>query len=42
MLHDLIEEPIEVKDGMIEIPDRPGLGMTIKQAVVDKHAVRFT
>ena len=42
MLHDLIEEPIEVKDGMIEIPDRPGLGMTIKQDIVDKHAVRFT
>jgi L-alanine-DL-glutamate epimerase-like enolase superfamily enzyme len=42
MLHDLIEEPIEVKDGMIEIPDRPGLGMTIKRDVVDRHTVRFT
>lgn len=41
MLHDIIEEQIEVKDGMIEIPDRPGLGMTIKQDVLDKHTVRF-
>lgn len=30
MLHDLIEESFPVKDGLIEIPDRPGLGITVK------------
>lgn len=41
MLHDLIEEKIEVKDGMIAVPDRPGLGITIREDVLAKHAVRF-
>lgn len=31
MLHDLIEESFPVKDGLIEIPDRPGLGITVKE-----------
>ncbi|NJO71914.1 MAG: hypothetical protein HC825_10030, partial [Oscillatoriales cyanobacterium RM1_1_9] len=29
LLFDLIEEELVVRDGMIEIPDRPGLGITI-------------
>ena len=28
MIHDLIEETVEAKDGMIAIPERPGLGFT--------------
>jgi L-alanine-DL-glutamate epimerase-like enolase superfamily enzyme len=40
MLHDIIVERIVVEDGMIAIPDRPGLGFTIKEDVVAKHAVR--
>jgi L-alanine-DL-glutamate epimerase-like enolase superfamily enzyme len=40
MLHDIIEEKIVVEDGMIAIPDRPGLGFTIKEDIVTKHAVR--
>ena len=28
MMYDLVEETIEVKDGMIQAPDRPGLGLT--------------
>ncbi|HEY5732223.1 MAG TPA: mandelate racemase/muconate lactonizing enzyme family protein, partial [Methyloceanibacter sp.] len=40
MLHDIIEEKIVVDDGMIAIPDRPGLGFTIKEDIVSKYAVR--
>jgi L-alanine-DL-glutamate epimerase-like enolase superfamily enzyme len=38
MIHDLIEETIEVKDGMIAIPDRPGLGFTISERFLEAHA----
>ena len=34
MLHDIIEEKIRVEDGMIAIPDRPGLGFTITEDVL--------
>jgi len=40
MIHDLVEETISVKDGMIEIPDKPGLGFTINERVVEAHAQR--
>lgn len=40
MLHDLIEETIDVADGTIAIPDRPGLGITIREDVVAANAVR--
>jgi L-alanine-DL-glutamate epimerase-like enolase superfamily enzyme len=42
MLHDLIEEKVSVADGMIDIPDRPGLGFTIREDVLRAHAVRAT
>jgi L-alanine-DL-glutamate epimerase-like enolase superfamily enzyme len=38
MIHDLVEETIEVKDGMIAIPDRPGLGFTISESFLEAHA----
>src|SRR4029079_14417124 len=41
MLHDLIEETVEVTDGMIAIPDRPGLGITVREDVLSQHTVRF-
>ena len=41
MLHDLIEEKVEVADGMITIPDRPGLGITIREDILNQHAVHF-
>jgi L-alanine-DL-glutamate epimerase-like enolase superfamily enzyme len=31
MLHDLVEERFPVVDGMVEIPERPGLGITIRE-----------
>ncbi len=40
MLHELAEEDFLVKDGFIEIPDRPGLGVTIDQTFVERYAVK--
>jgi L-alanine-DL-glutamate epimerase-like enolase superfamily enzyme len=40
MLFDLIEEDLRADDGMIAIPDRPGLGITIRQDLFDSKAVR--
>lgn len=37
MLHDLIEEDFSVADGMIEIPDRPGLGITVRPEFLEKY-----
>ena len=39
LLHDLVEEKFTVKDGTVEIPDRPGLGLTINYDFVKRHAV---
>ncbi len=38
MIHDLVEETIEARDGMIEIPDKPGLGFTINERFLKAHA----
>jgi L-alanine-DL-glutamate epimerase-like enolase superfamily enzyme len=40
MLHELAEETFPVVDGEVEIPDRPGLGVTVRQAFVDEYRVR--
>jgi L-alanine-DL-glutamate epimerase-like enolase superfamily enzyme len=39
MLHELALEDFPVVDGQIEIPDRPGLGVTIDQAFVECYRV---
>ena len=39
LLHDLVEEDFPVKDGMIEVPDRPGLGITVREDFLQKHTV---
>lgn len=39
MLHDIIEESFAVEDGAIRIPDRPGLGITLREDVVRAHTV---
>lgn len=39
LLQELVEEKFVVKDGMIEIPDRPGLGLTINEDFVRRYAV---
>jgi L-alanine-DL-glutamate epimerase-like enolase superfamily enzyme len=38
MLHDLVHERFPVVDGQIEIPDRPGLGITVDEDFVRRHA----
>ena len=40
MLHDLVQETFAVVDGQIEIPDRPGLGITVDEEFVRRHARR--
>lgn len=37
MLHDLVEEKFPVVDGFIEIPDRPGLGITVQEDVLAEY-----
>jgi len=40
MIHDLIEETVEARDGMIAIPEKPGLGITISERFLEAHAQR--
>jgi L-alanine-DL-glutamate epimerase-like enolase superfamily enzyme len=40
MIHDLIEERFPVVDGMLEIPDRPGLGITVREDFVARFRKR--
>lgn len=37
MIHDLVEETTEARDGMIAIPDGPGLGFTIDEGFLRAH-----
>ena len=37
MIHELIEESFTVEGGMLTIPDRPGLGITIRDDFVRRH-----
>jgi L-alanine-DL-glutamate epimerase-like enolase superfamily enzyme len=39
MIHDTIAEKVSVTDGMIVVPDRPGLGITVKEDVIGRFAV---
>jgi L-alanine-DL-glutamate epimerase-like enolase superfamily enzyme len=38
MIHDLVEDRIEVSDGLVAIPEGPGLGFTISQKFLEAHA----
>ena len=38
LLHELVHEKFPVVDGQVEIPDRPGLGITVDEAFVRRHA----
>jgi L-alanine-DL-glutamate epimerase-like enolase superfamily enzyme len=36
----LFEEPIEIgPDGAVRLPERPGLGVTLNQATVERYRV---
>lgn len=41
MIHDTIVEPVVIEDGSIAVPDRPGLGITVREDVVAAHAVEW-
>ncbi|MFS0780452.1 o-succinylbenzoate synthase [Bacillus sp. 1P06AnD] len=36
--HELLEEPIEVKNGRIHISDRPGIGYTVNEYILERMA----
>jgi L-alanine-DL-glutamate epimerase-like enolase superfamily enzyme len=38
LLHELVHEKFPVIDGRLEIPDRPGLGITVDEDFVRRHA----
>ena len=40
MIHDLASEKVSVGDGLIAIPDAPGLGLTVNEKALKDHAVR--
>ena len=40
LLHDLIEESFPVRERLIEIPDRAGLGITIREDFLAAHTVK--
>jgi L-alanine-DL-glutamate epimerase-like enolase superfamily enzyme len=37
MQHELVSDPIEMRDGWIEVRDAPGLGVTVDEAVVRRY-----
>lgn len=39
MLHELVEEEVDLQDGTIGIPDRPGLGITVSEDFLSAHEV---
>jgi L-alanine-DL-glutamate epimerase-like enolase superfamily enzyme len=41
MMYDLVKEKIEVKDGMIDAPTRPGLGLTPDWDFVKEFKQKF-
>ncbi len=40
MLHDLIEERFPVEGGFVAVPDRPGLGITVKEDFLARYGKR--
>ncbi|HUF92937.1 MAG TPA: enolase C-terminal domain-like protein, partial [Candidatus Limnocylindria bacterium] len=38
LLHDLVTEKFPVVDGHVEIPDRPGLGITVDEDMLRRYA----
>jgi L-alanine-DL-glutamate epimerase-like enolase superfamily enzyme len=39
LLQELAQEQFTVEDGMIAIPDRPGLGITVNEEFIERYAV---
>ncbi len=39
MQHELVAEPFEQRGGYVEVPKRPGLGVTVDEAVVERYSL---
>jgi L-alanine-DL-glutamate epimerase-like enolase superfamily enzyme len=37
MIHDLIEGTVAARDGMVAIPDGPGLGFSVSERIMRDH-----
>jgi len=37
---ELLQEPIKAEDGFVKLPERPGLGVELDPAVVERYRVR--
>ena len=37
MQHELVKEPFGQKDGWIDVPDAPGLGVEVDESIVEKY-----
>ncbi|HEX7927576.1 MAG TPA: mandelate racemase/muconate lactonizing enzyme family protein [bacterium] len=40
MLHELAEEKFPVTDGFVDVPNRPGLGVTVREDFIKRNAVK--
>ena len=38
--HPLVEDPLQVKDGLVEVPEKPGLGVTLDERALKKYRVK--
>ena len=38
--HELVAEPFDPVDGEVLVPDRPGLGCEVDEAVVERYTLR--
>lgn len=38
--HPLVEDPLEVKDGHVKVPEKPGLGVTLDEEALEKYRVK--
>ena len=38
MIHDLVQETVKAREGLIAIPETPGLGFTIDEKFLEAHA----
>ena len=41
MMHQLVKEPIEAKEGMIKAPEGPGLGLTVDWDFIERYHQKF-
>jgi len=37
---ELLQEPIKAEDGFVKLPERPGLGVELDPAVIERYRVR--